>query len=67
MSFNMYIVIRWKAKISHTVGIIPKSNIKIEERDKIHTSNTQIRDFSLSWLGTDTSIKIGGVKPALLS
>jgi hypothetical protein len=24
----------------HTVGIIPKSNIKIVERDKIYTPNT---------------------------
>jgi hypothetical protein len=48
----------------HTVGIIPKSNIKILERGKIYTSNTQIHDRSLSFLGTDTSIKSGGVKLA---
>ena len=28
------------------------------------TSNTQIHDHSVSWLGTDTSIKSGGVKLA---
>ena len=35
-----------------TVGTIPKSNIKIVERGKIDTHNTN----------TDTSIKCGGVK-----
>jgi hypothetical protein len=44
----------------HTVGTIPKSNIKIVERGKIDISNTQIHDCPLSWLGTDTSIKSGG-------
>jgi len=39
-----------------TVGTIPKSNIKIVERDKIDTSSTQIHDRLLSWLGTVTSI-----------
>jgi hypothetical protein len=38
-----------------TVGTIPKSNIKIVERGKIDTSNTN----------TDTSIKCGGVKLVL--
>jgi len=51
----------------HTVGIIPKSNIKILERGKIDTSNTQIHDRSLSLLGTDTSIKSGGVKLVVLT
>ena len=41
----------------HTVGTIPKSNIKILERGKIDTPNTQIQDRSLSWFGTGTSIK----------
>jgi len=45
----------------HTVGTIPKSYIKIVERGKIYTTNTQIYDGSLSWLGTGTSIKCGGV------
>jgi hypothetical protein len=44
-----------------TVGTIPKSNIKIVERDKIDTSNTQIHDRSLSWCGTGTLINSGGV------
>jgi hypothetical protein len=44
------------------VGTIPKSNIKIVERGKIDIPKTQIHDYSLSWLGTDTSIKSGGVK-----
>ena len=40
----------------HTVWTAPKSN------RKIYTSNTQIHDRLLSWLGTGTSIKSGGVK-----
>jgi hypothetical protein len=36
--------------------------MKIIERSKIDTPSTQIHDLSLSWLGTDTSIKSGGVK-----
>ena len=36
----------------HTVGTIPISNIKIVERGKIDTSNTQTLDRSLSWLVT---------------
>ena len=37
-----------------TVGTIPKSNIKIVERGKIDTHNTQIHDLPLSWIDTDT-------------
>jgi hypothetical protein len=48
-----------------TVGTIPKSNIEIVERGKIYTTNAQIHDSSLPWLGTDTSIKSGGVKLVL--
>jgi len=44
------------------VGTIPKSIIKIVERSKIDTSNTQIHDDSLFWLGTGTLIKSGRVK-----
>ena len=54
--------IKTKNKKYHTVGTIPKSNIKRKENGKIDTPNTQIYDCSLSWLGTDTSIKSGGVK-----
>jgi hypothetical protein len=39
-----------------TVGSIPKSNIKIVERGKIDTINTQIHDCSLSWLGNSYCI-----------
>jgi hypothetical protein len=46
----------------HIVGIIPISNIKIVERGKIDNPSTQTHDCSLSWLGTSTSIKSGGVK-----
>jgi hypothetical protein len=35
---------------------------KIVERGTIDTPNTQIVDHSLSWFGTGTSIKSGGVK-----
>ena len=45
-------------------GTIPKSKIKIVERGQIDTLSTQIHDRSLSWLGTDTSIRSGGVKLA---
>ena len=41
-----------KNKKYHTVRTIPKSNIKIVERSKIDTTNTQIHDLSLSWFGT---------------
>jgi hypothetical protein len=36
-------------------------------KDKIDTPSTQIHDRSLSWLGTGTSIKSGGVKLVLLT
>jgi len=45
----------------HTVGIL-KSNIKIVEKGKVDTPNTQIHDRTLSWLCTDTLIKSGRVK-----
>ena len=35
------------------------------ERGKIDTTNTQILDYSFSWLGTDTSLKRGGIKLVL--
>jgi hypothetical protein len=38
---------------------------KIVVRDKNDTFNTQIHDSSLSWLGTGTSVKSGGVKLVL--
>jgi len=44
-------------KIYTTLGIIPKSNIKIVERGKILTPSTQIHDGLLFWHGTGTSIK----------
>jgi len=34
-------------------------------KDKINTTNTQIHDRLLSWLGTDISVKSGGAKLAL--
>jgi hypothetical protein len=52
---------KWK---KNTVGTIPKSKIKIVERGQIDTLSTQIHDRSLSWLGTYTSIRSGGVKLA---
>ena len=59
--------IKMKNKKYHTVGPIPKSNIKIVERGKIDNPNTQIHDCSLSWLplGTCTLIKSGGVRRVL--
>jgi hypothetical protein len=38
---NVLYEIKWKAKTNHqTVGIVPKPNRKIPERDKIGTANT---------------------------
>ena len=54
-----------KNKKYHTVGTIPQSNIKIVERAKIDTSNTQIHDSSFSWVGTGTSMESGRVKLVL--
>ena len=51
-----------KIKTCHTVETVPKSNIKIVKRCKIDTPNLQIHDRSLSWLGTGTAIKSGGLK-----
>ena len=45
-----------------TVGIVPKSNWHITECGKIDTPYTYIHDRSLSYLGTDTSIKSDGIK-----
>jgi len=42
-----------KNKIYQDVGTFPKTNKKIE----MDTPNKQMHDCSLSWLGTDTSIK----------
>jgi len=56
--FIFYVVIKKKIKKKyHNVGTFPKLNIAIVERGKIDTPNPQIHDHSLSWLGTDTSIK----------
>ena len=41
------------------------SKRKIVEKGNIDTPNTQIPDHSLSCLGTDTSMKSGGVKQVL--
>jgi hypothetical protein len=57
----MWIIVRCnielKTKKYHTVGTIPKSDIKIVERGKMDTPNTEIHDRSLSWLDTGTSKK----------
>ena len=45
-----------KGKKYHTIGTKSKSNRKIVERDKIHNTNSEIRDHSHSWLDTDSSI-----------
>ena len=54
--------IKWKpTNINLDVGPIPKSNRKIVEKGKIDTTNTQTHGLSLSWFGTDSSIKdVGG-------
>ena len=50
----------------HTVVAIPKSNIKIVERGKIVTSNTQIHVRSLSWFLIGTSVINDAVKLVLV-
>jgi hypothetical protein len=45
-------------KIKNT-GKVLKCNRKILEISKFDTPNTQIHNRSLSWLGTDTSVKSG--------
>ena len=52
-------------KMYHTFRKFRKFNRKIVERIKIDTPITQIYDLSLSWLGTGTSIKSGGIKLVL--
>ena len=54
-------LIKWKIKKYHTVGIVLKSNIKIIEREETDILNTQIHDLVLTLLGTRTEIKSGGV------
>ena len=58
-------LIKIKNKKYHPVGTITKSNVIIVERGKIDTTTTQIRDLSLVWCGTGTSLKSGGVKLVL--
>jgi hypothetical protein len=38
---------------------------KFVKRGQIDNPRTEVRDRSLSWFGTDTSIKCGGVKLVL--
>ena len=40
---------------------MPTFNSKIIERRKLDNPNTQIHDLSLSWLGTGTPLKSGGI------
>ena len=54
-----------KNKKYHIVDTLPKSNIKIVERGKTDTRNTQAQKRSLSLLGKGTSIKSSGIKLAL--
>jgi len=51
---------KMKNKKYHAVGIIPKSNIKIVERDKFDTPNRKIHDHSLFLLDTCTSKTVEG-------
>jgi hypothetical protein len=49
----------------YNVVIVPKSIRKIVETDPKSILLTHIHDRSLSWIGTGTSIKSGGVKLVL--
>jgi hypothetical protein len=46
-----------KNKKYHTVGVIPKYNIKIVKRGKINTPNTQIHDPGLHLPGLVQALK----------
>ena len=55
-----------KTKIKfHAVGTVPKTSRKFVKRGKIDNPRTEVHDRSLSWFGTGTSIKSGGVKLVL--
>ena len=56
-----------KTKKDHTVGTVLTFIRNIVEIGKFDISNTHIHDRSLSWLGTFSSIKSGGVKLVLLA
>jgi len=51
-----------KTKQYHTVGIVLKTKQyhTVVERGQIDTPNTPMHDHSMSWLGTETSIKMAG-------
>jgi len=49
---------KMKNKKYRTVRTVPKSNLKMEERDKIDTPSTYIHDCLLSGLDIGTSVKI---------
>jgi hypothetical protein len=55
------VAIIWKKK-PHTLEQFQNLIENIVGSDKIDAPNTQIHVFSLTWLGTSTSIKSGGVK-----
>jgi hypothetical protein len=48
-------------------GKVLKCNRNILEISKFDTPNTQIHNRSLSWLGTDTSVKSDGVVVVVLA
>jgi hypothetical protein len=54
-----------KTKIPHCRNNLKKSNRIVVERGKITTPSTQIHDCLISWVGTGTSIKSGGVNHVL--
>ena len=54
-------------KNSQTVETVPQSYRKFVDRGKIDTTKTYIHDHSISSLGTDTSMKSGGVQLVILA
>ena len=59
-------IIKIKKTKNTTLSEQSKNSIaKNVESGTIDTLHTQIHDCTLSWLGTGTSIKSGGVKPFL--
>ena len=54
------VAIIWKKK-PHTLEQFQNLIENIVGNDKIDAPNTQIHVFSLTWLGTSTSIKVAGL------
>ena len=59
--------IKWKTIKYHTVETFLIPNRKSHRKRQRATHDIQIHEYSLSWVGTGTSIKRGGVKASFTS